>query len=157
MKECSLLFKQEPEIIEQDILKLITAIEGQLEKGKLKPESTSIDSSESDVKHGLTFGKHKNLMEQIVKDMEALGYLGEENNKRIAYLAMTSRKMKQTLSVMILSASGAGKSALQDTTLKLCPEDELVKLTTISEKALFYKEADSLKHKVLAIAEDAGA
>ena len=90
-------------------------------------------------------------------DIEKLGYLGEEDNKLLSYFAMTSRKMKNPISVMVLSASGAGKSALQDTILSLCPKDDLVRLTSLSEKALFYKEKDALKHKVLAIAEDGGA
>jgi len=70
---------------------------------------------------------------------------------------MTSRKMPEPLSVLILSSSGAGKTALQDTALAFCPPEDLVKLTNLSGKALFYKEQTSLKHKVLAIEEGAGA
>ena len=64
---------------------------------------------------------------------------------------------KLGLSVLILSSSGAGKTVLQDTALNFCPPEDLVKLTSLSAKALFYKEQASLKHKVLAIEEGAGA
>jgi len=41
--------------------------------------------------------------------------------------------------------------------LSLCPDEDLIKLTSLSDRALFYKGEDSLKHKVLAIEEEAGA
>ena len=83
--------------------------------------------------------------------------IGEESNKLLGYIAMTSRKRDDPLSVLILSSSGAGKTALQDTVLSFCPPEDLVKLTALSGKALFYKERLSLKHKVLALEEGDGA
>jgi len=70
---------------------------------------------------------------------------------------MTSRKMDDPLALLILSGSGAGKSHLQDTILSLCPDEELIKLTSLTGQALFYKGEDSLRHKVLAVEEEAGA
>jgi hypothetical protein len=64
--------------------------------------------------------------------------------------------MDNPLSVMILSGSGAGKTSLQDTILGLCPAEDLVKLTALTGKALFYKKELSLAHKVLALAEADG-
>jgi len=46
---------------------------------------------------------------------------------------------------------------LQDTLLKLCPDEDLVKLTSLTGEALFYMGQDALKHKVLALEEHAGA
>ena len=70
---------------------------------------------------------------------------------------MTSRKLDDPLALLILSGSGAGKSHLQDTILSLCPEEDLIKLTSLTDRALFYKGEDSLRHKVLAVEELAGA
>jgi hypothetical protein len=70
---------------------------------------------------------------------------------------MTSRKRDVPLSILILSSSGAGKTALQDAVVAFCPPEDLVKLTSLSGKALFYKERLSLKHKVLALEEGDGA
>ena len=89
--------------------------------------------------------------------MEKLGLVGEQTNKLMAYLVMTSRKMDDPLALMILSGSGAGKSLLQDTLLQLCPEEDLVKLTSLTDRALFYKGEHALKNKVLALEEVAGA
>jgi PAS domain-containing protein len=65
--------------------------------------------------------------------------------------------MDDPLSLLILSASGAGKSALQDAALAFCPPEDLVKVTSLTERALFYKDENSLKNKVLALEEAAGA
>jgi hypothetical protein len=46
---------------------------------------------------------------------------------------------------------------LQDAVLSLCPDEDLIKLTSLTDRALFYKGEDSLRHKAIAIAEVAGA
>jgi hypothetical protein len=104
-----------------------------------------------------TFGRRPDLLEAILRDFELCGLVGEKFNKLLCYLAMVSRRMDEPLSVLILSSSGAGKTALQDTVLLFCPPEDLLKLTSLSGKALFYKERLSLKHKVLALEEGAGA
>ena len=83
--------------------------------------------------------------------------MGERNNVLLLYVAMTSRKRDTPLSVLILSSSGSGKTALQDAVLAFCPPEDLVKLTSLSGKALFYKDRLSLKNKVLALEEGDGA
>jgi DNA primase len=94
---------------------------------------------------------------EIVKDLTAMGMTGEDKNKLLAYLVMTSRKLPDPLALLILSGSGAGKSYLQDSVLALCPEEDLVKLTSLTDQALFYRGENSLRHKVLALEESAGA
>ena len=91
------------------------------------------------------------------RDLDKLGIIGESTNRLLLYLAMTTRKMEEPLAVQILSSSGAGKSHLQDAVLSLCPSEGLIKLTSLTDRALFYKGEDSLRHKAIAIAEVAGA
>jgi hypothetical protein len=93
------------------------------------------------------------MFDEILADFETIGYTGEQMNKLLCYIAAVSRKMEQPLSVMIQSRSAAGKSYLQDTVLSMVPEDDFVKYTRLTDQALFYKDKDSLKHKILAIEE----
>jgi hypothetical protein len=58
---------------------------------------------------------------------------------------------------MVQSRSAAGKSTLQDAVLSLIPDEDYIKYTRITGQALFYKEEDSLVHKLLAIEEEHGA
>jgi len=158
-------FEELPDTINADISKLMTLCEATASKKEKnagsenssggvdeRPTITPIEEKEAEA-----FGKKKDLIEQILKDYEKCGLIGEESNKLLCYLAMTSRKMQTPLSVLVLSSSGAGKTALQDAALEFCPPEELLKLTSLSGKALFYMEQTSLKHKVLAIEEGAGA
>jgi hypothetical protein len=113
--------------------------------------------SDAEKAEALKLGRSPDLVNEILRDMEKLGMVGEETNRLIGYLVMTSRKMDDPLALLILSGSGAGKSHLQDIILSLCPDEELIKLTSLTGQALFYKGEDSLRHKVLAVEEEAGA
>ena len=155
IKDAVMLFKENPEIIEADIDKIITSTESYISKKKeARPLFTLTDKDRSEA---YKFGKSSHLIENILSDITETGYVGEDTNKLISYLAMTSRKMDDPLSILIISGSGAGKSSLQDTILNLCPPEELVKLTSLTGKALFYKKECSLSHKVLAVEEEQGA
>jgi len=103
-----------------------------------------------------SFGRSENLFDRIRDDYTKLGLVGESHNKILAYLASVSRKMNDPLNLLILSSSGAGKSTLQDKTLLLTPEEDVVRVSTLSDKALFYMDRYALKNRVLAIEEAAG-
>ena len=80
----------------------------------------------------MKFGCQPDLVGEILRDVEKLGLVGEETNKLMCYLVMTGRKMDDPLALLILSGSGAGKSLLQDVLLKLCPEEDLIKLRRLT-------------------------
>ncbi|MBL0379343.1 MAG: hypothetical protein JKP90_06660 [Desulfofustis sp. PB-SRB1] len=75
----------------------------------------------------------------------------------MGYLAATSRKLAEPLSVLIQSRSAAGKSTLQDAiSLADSPMKSISNTPRVTDQALFYKEEDSLVHKILAIEEAEG-
>jgi DNA primase len=96
------------------------------------------------------------LTDRIVADFAAAGMAGEASNLLALYLAATSRKLDRPLAVLIQSSSAAGKSALMDAVLALMPEDEKVRYSAMTGQSLFYLGETSLKHKILAIAEEEG-
>jgi hypothetical protein len=105
-----------------------------------------------DKEAALRFLHNPDLLEEIIADLETVGYTGEEMNKLLCYIAAISRKMDEPLSVMIQSRSAAGKSCLQDTVLSLMPDEDFIKYTRLTDQALFYRDG-SLSHKILAIEE----
>jgi len=155
--EAARLFRETPEIIEADVNRLIVQLESYVEKRMIENAPRAALVSEGDKLEALRLGRNPDLVAEILRDMEKLGAVGEGVNKLIGYLVMTSRKMDDPLALLILSGSGAGKSHLQDTILSLCPDEDLIKLTSLSDRALFYKGENSLRHKVLAVEEEAGA
>jgi hypothetical protein len=105
----------------------------------------------------LDFLKSSSLFNRILSDFETIGLTGEDANKLMGYIAATSRKLDEPLSVLIQSRSAAGKSTLQDAIIMLIPIEDSIKYTRLTGQALFYKEEDSLIHKLLAIEEEHGA
>ena len=104
--------------------------------------------------YAVKMGTEGDIFQTILDDYEKLGLVGEETNKLMAYLAATSRLMEKPLNILVLSSSGAGKSALQDKTLKLMPPESVIRVSAITDKALYYQK--SLKNKLLALEEAAG-
>jgi DNA primase len=157
-RDLSRVFELDPDIAESDINRLLTVCEtADAGATDTSDEPTAPVMSDAERDDALQLARDPDLPNRILADFETCGLVGEETNKLLGYLVMTSRKMNDPLSLLILSSSGAGKTALQDATLAFCPPEDLVKLTSLSGKALFYKERHSLKHKVLALEEGAGA
>ena len=155
------VFNESAETIEADLEKLIRHCEAMPEKNAAEAAQdgrpAEVIVSPADRAEAERFGKAADFFDRLLADLKAYGLIGEENNIILDYVAMTSRKRETPISVLTLSSSGAGKTALQDAVLALCPPEDLVKLTALSGKALFYKERLSLKNKVLALEEGDGA
>ncbi len=145
------LFGEDAKIITADVEKLLEYAENY--KPSDEPENEKEEMTGKDRAGALKFLKNPDMFKEILKDFETLGYTGEEMNKLLCYIAAISRKMASPLSVMIQSRSAAGKSFLQDTVLSLIPADDYIKYTRLTDQALFYKDKDSLKNKILAIEE----
>ena len=97
------------------------------------------------------------LLDRVLEDFEKCGVVGEETNKRIAYLAAVSRLLEKPLAIVVQSASSAGKSSLMEAVLDFVPEEQRESYTAMTGQALFYMGQKNLKHKILAISEQRGA
>ena len=107
--------------------------------------------TEEEKRIGLEFLQRPDLFQQIVRDMEILGYIGEDLNKQLMYLCASSRILDDPISVMILSESASGKSMLADTVKKLIPPEDVLAVTSLSDQALNYIK--DLMHKFLVLGE----
>jgi DNA primase catalytic core len=145
------LFGCDENTIGDDVQRLLELAED-YKKPEQGPETKEVMTG-ADKARALAFLKNPEMFNEVLSDFETIGYTGEEMNKLLCYIAAVSRKMEAPLSVMIQSRSAAGKSYLQDTVLSLVPEADFVKYTRLTDQALFYKDKDSLKHKILAIEE----
>ena len=72
-------------------------------------------------------------------------------------LAGVSRKLERPLAIVIQSASAAGKTTLTDAVLSFFPEEERVKYSAMTGQSLDYLGQTNLKHKILAVVEEAAA
>jgi len=147
------LFQASEELIKEDVSRLLNLIESY--KPEVKAKKTN-EATPEEKEAALKFLNNPDMFAEILSDLETTGIIGEETNKLIGYLAAISRKLDDPLSVLVQSRSAAGKSTLQDAVLSLVPPEDYVKYTRITDQALFYKDEDSLMHKILAIEEEVG-
>ena len=152
-KLCSELFGAAEELIREDLGKILNLVEGYRPKVK---ETKRHEPSREEKVMAFKFLKNPDMFSEILADLETLGVTGEETNKLTGYLSAVSRKLDEPLSVLIQSRSAAGKSTMQDAVLSLVPDEDFVKYTRVTDQALFYKDEDSLVHKILAIEEEEG-
>ena len=137
------------------ILKRLEAIREERYKQGEKPQAEK-SLTEEERKLGLSFLMNPNLFDELKKDLELTGCIGEDANKIMLYLAITSRIRKNPISIYILGRSGGGKSWLARSVLKLVPEDGKIIISSASNEVLYYME-DGLMHKAVMVGEFEGA
>jgi DNA primase len=142
----------------------LSALTEQLEKYRL--EQIKIQESEHIRIHTLTPQQREeaindlkadNLMEQTLEDLQGTGIQGEHENGFIVYLAMTSRKCHDPLSVICLAKSGVGKSYLMEKVAECIPEEDRKEHTQFSGNSFYYYKREEIKGMVFLIEDLDGA
>ncbi|MGB2793772.1 MAG: CHC2 zinc finger domain-containing protein [Candidatus Acidiferrales bacterium] len=148
------------EAIERELSTLVLKLEDLqhewMEKA-LKPKEEQIEMTAEEKAEALALLRDPRLLERILEDFERCGVVGEETNKLVSYLAVTSRLLEAPLAVLVQSSSAAGKSAIMEAVLAMLPEEQRVQYSAMTGQSLFYMGETDLKHKVLAIVEEEGA
>jgi len=123
------LLNREVDDIEKLVFVWIRLLE---EEPEIEESESRVEVNEQDEQFALEFLKSPKLFDYLLDDFKTLGYTGEEINKQLAYLVMTSRKTQNPLSLIIMSNSAAGKSTLQKTVLELCPNEDAKHFTRLT-------------------------
>ncbi len=161
VKELARAFGEGEETLAREIAALIETLEGiRLElaqQGEDDSDTGRIEIPDREREEALRLLRKPDLLERILGDFEQAGFVGETTALTVGYLGTLSRLLDEPLGLLIVSRSGAGKSSLEDALCDFVPEEQLAKYTRLTGQALFYKDEDSLAHKVLAIDEEQGA
>ena len=139
------------------LLKLEELQESAIRQATAPKEPSTPAMDESERQAALALLRSPDLPGRILADFERCGIVGESTNKLIGYLAAVSRKLAAPLAVVIQSSSAAGKSSLMDALLAFMPEEDRAQYSAMTGQSLFYMGEASLKHRILAIAEEEGA
>ncbi|MBF0198445.1 MAG: toprim domain-containing protein, partial [Planctomycetes bacterium] len=144
--------------IDSDLIRIVEAIEERQLKEKNQKEAvgaSDVVMSAADKQEALAFLKQKKLLKRIIKDIDSLGYIGQDKEKLLHYISATGRITEFPIHISIQSSSSSGKSAMMETVISLFPPESVEFFSRISGQSLYYME--SLKHKVLIIDERSGA
>ncbi|MGB3510592.1 MAG: hypothetical protein WBA93_15415, partial [Microcoleaceae cyanobacterium] len=145
--------------LEDDLSKLIPKLETLLQETRSAPEKKDEipQLSADEEKKALSFLTAPNLLSRIAADMAAIGYVGEQTNKQLAYLIGTSRRLTKPLSGIVRSESGAGKSFLMECVAELTPPEEVRFFSRLTSQSLYYMGREALQHKLLIVDERDGS
>ncbi|MCH7535648.1 MAG: DUF3854 domain-containing protein, partial [Bacteroidetes bacterium] len=75
-----------------------------------------------------------NILLLVIAFTKKLGFVGENINQMVLYLAFTSRLLNESISVIIKGLSSSGKSYLVKTLLRLFPEIDVLSFTYVTPK-----------------------
>ena len=147
-------------VIAASLAELTAQLESyRLEKLKeLQPEEEPIKVlSPEERKAAEAYLNQNNLLNQTTTDLTKSGIVGEQANALILYLAMSSRKCADPLSVICLAKSGMGKSYLMERVAACLPVEDLLENTQFTENSFYYYKREEIRGKVFLIEDLDGA
>jgi DNA primase len=156
-KRVSKVFSADVAAVESALLALVVEAEKKADRDLDEAAVPPAAMTDAERAEALALLKRPDLLDQVARDIDALGYVGEETNKRLLYLVAISRKLDDPLSAIVLSQSGAGKSGLTEVIEKLCPPEDVVLLTRLTPQSLYYVEPGFLDRKLVIVEERYGS
>jgi hypothetical protein len=144
--------------VERDVLAILVEAEQIPEAETPAPAAGAAPAmTEAERAEALAFLRRPDLLDQVARDIDALGFVGEAVNTRLLYLVAISRKLADPLSAIVLSQSGAGKSGLTEVLERLTPPEDVVLLTRLTPQSLYYLEPGFLDRKLVIVEERSGS
>jgi len=141
-----------------DVSKSVHAFISQLESYKLSclryPQvnrEQDFEMSAEEQEQAKKYLASKSLITNLLKDLQQIGILGEDENALTLFLAMASHRSDNPFSVLCLAKSGIGKSYLLQKLSECLPKNSFSFHTQISENALYYFDSEQINSKVLFI------
>jgi len=139
-----------------DVSKNLHALIIQLEEYRLQNLKYTVRSRKFEINQGEKLNaikklKNKNLLQQLGKDLQTTGIIGEEDKAVILFLSLASYKYTKPFSVLCLAKSGIGKSYILQKLSECMPDGSYSFHTQITENALYYFRSEDLQNKALFI------
>jgi hypothetical protein len=95
------------------------------------------------------------ILAEFIAELERCRLVGERDNAKLLYLAMTSRLLEKIVSVVVKGPSSGGKSHLVKLVASFFPGSAFWRFTAMSERTLLYTE-ETLSHRHLIMSEAEG-
>jgi DNA primase catalytic core len=147
----------EAQKIEEDLLALLGLLEALQEDREPAPTQGPPPMTTEEKEAAFDLLRAPDLLGRIAADLEVVGYVGEDRNKKLAYLIGTSRRLPKPLSGIFRAQSGCGKSFLMECVAEMMPPEDVHYFSRLTPQALYYMEADALAHKLLIVDERDGS
>jgi hypothetical protein len=144
------------EEVEDRFLKIIKRLQKEKILDQDKKTERKVELTKEQKKAAEKFLYNPDLVKELLRDLTIMGLVGEDMNKLLLYLIMTSRKIADPLSAYIIGRSSGGKSWLVKRAALLMPPGSWIMVNSSSDQALYYTGKD-LIGKLVILGEFAGA
>jgi len=152
------------DLLRRDVGRLLLAVEttvaaraAQAAQAAAENAGAAVVLSPEEKAEALAWAQGPELIARLKDAFRRAGVVGEENNSLLGYLCCVSRLLDKPLAAILQSPSAAGKTTVMDGILAFFPEECRVKYSAMTGQSLFYMGDFDLRHKILAIVEEAGA
>lgn len=140
--------------LETDLTRLADLLE-QYKESQFEDEITDQYSEKEltpkAMEKAVTFLKTPKLMKSIDSLLEQTGIIGEEENRKILFVAASGYKMPYPLHCMVQGTSGGGKSHLINSIAECMPQEDLLDMTRITSKSLYHYRDKELTNKLVVV------
>lgn len=152
------------EMSDVPIRRAFIALTNELEQYRL--DSQSGESDEAIINYELPDEERKeaeallasdDLLTQTNNLIGLSGMIGEEINRMLMYLIITSRRTSNPLHAVVHGSSAAGKTHLLNKVSEYVPSEDKVEFTQLSANAFYYYRQNDLKNKLILIEDMDGA
>ena len=143
--------------LEADLTELTDLLEQHREKiynAEMNPIADQYSAKERTPKaeeKAMEFLKSPKLMANIDSLLEQAGIIGEQDNRKIIFVAASSYKMPNPLHTMVQGSSGSGKSHTINTIAETMPQEDVLDMTRITSKSLYHYKEGELMNKLVII------
>jgi len=148
-----------PDVLKRDVGRVLLKLE-ELQEERLRSQvapSAPLPIAPELRAQAEAFLRDPHLWDRIAEHAAECGIAGERGNVLLGYLGAVSRLLDRPLAIIVQSSSAAGKTTLMDAILAFVPPERRIKYSAMTGQSLFYMAGTDLRHKVLAIVEEAGA
>jgi len=106
--------------------------------------------------HAFELLQKPNLLLTVDKLLENSGIVGEKNARQALFIIASSYKTPYPLHSIVQGESGSGKSHLVNLIADCIPQEDVLNVTRITSKALYYFEKNDLINKLVVIQDFEG-
>ncbi|QMU63601.1 MAG: hypothetical protein GKR88_04430 [Flavobacteriaceae bacterium] len=131
------------DLIEKDLSQLTELLEFYREKKihqKQSHSSNKIEVPTASATKCIEFLKSENLIQKFNKLIGKCGIVGEENNRILLFVIVSSYKMPDTLHALIQGSSGSGKTRLLKIISDLMPTEDVKKYTRVTDNSFYNQD-----------------
>jgi hypothetical protein len=100
--------------------------------------------------------RSRSVLTELDRSLRKQGFSGDATIPKLTFLTALSRNLPEPVSMVVMGASGSGKSYAVNSGLQFVPEKDIVRLSGMSDHFLAYAGEYDLQNKVIFLGEAAG-